>query len=84
MALIDIGESIADPENENTSSMIGLATEPASSKSSSKASSSAMVLRSASNAQSESNGSSELDQSQAVKFLSTYSFGSMPLTCPAN
>jgi hypothetical protein len=78
--LIDVGESISEPANENASSMIGSATEPVSSKSSSKASSSAMVLRSASNAQSETNGSLELDQSQAVTFVSTHFFSSMPFT----
>jgi hypothetical protein len=77
--LIENEETALEPVIETTPSMTGSVIEPASSKSS-RASGSAMVLRSSTNAQSESKESSELDQSQVLTFVSTHFYSSMPFT----
>jgi hypothetical protein len=77
--LIENEETTLERGTETTPSMTGSFVEPASSKSSG-ASSSAMVLRSSTNAQSESKDSSELDQSQALTFVSTHFYSSLPFT----
>jgi hypothetical protein len=71
--LIENEETALEQGIETAPSMIGYVIELASSKSS-RASSSAMVLRSSTNAQSESKESSELDQSQAFTIVSTHFF----------
>jgi hypothetical protein len=73
--LIDIGETHLEPGNETTQDVIGMAIEPASSKTSSKASSSAMVLRSdSSKVKSASTGALILNQSQALHLYQLISF----------
>ena len=78
---VEFGELALESGNDTTPIVVDSAIEPASSKTtSSKASSSGMVLRSAINAQSEPNESSGLDQSQALTFVSTHFYSSMPFT----